>query len=53
MDFYNCGYVNVIPYRYGNDYCERYRCGVTKKECKCCRCDLTQEQIDKMLNQAK
>lgn len=51
MDFYSCQYVNVIPYRHGNDYCEAYQCGVTMEDCKCCQCDLTQSQIDTILNQ--
>lgn len=26
MDFYNCPYVDVMPFRNGNEYDEHYRC---------------------------
>lgn len=49
MDFYNCLYVDVIPFRNGNEYDEAYGCGVTEGECRCCQCNLTPEECERLV----
>lgn len=44
MDFYNCPYVIVIPFRNRNEYDENYGCDVTGEYCQCCQCKLTAEE---------
>lgn len=49
MDFYNCSYVDVIPFRNGNEYDETYRCGVTGKSCQGGQCKLTLEYCERLI----
>ena len=49
MDFYNCPYVVVIPFRNRNEYDEDYRCEVTGKYCQCCQCKLTPEECEQLI----
>lgn len=48
MDFYNCPYVVVIPFRNGNEYDEDYGCGATGKSCQCCQCKLTPVECEQL-----
>lgn len=48
MDFYNCPYVDVVPFKNRNEYDEAYRCGVTQKVCDMCQCKLTEEEIKRI-----
>lgn len=54
MDFYNCPYVVIIPFRNGNEYDEGYGCEVMKRNCLGCQCEMTSEEcqyeIQKQLN---
>ena len=49
MDFYNCPYVVVIPFRNGNEYDEDYGCEATGKNCQCCQCKLTPEECEQLI----
>ena len=49
MDFYNCPYVDVIPFRNGNEYDEAYRCAATEKSCQGCQCKLTPEKCERLI----
>lgn len=49
MDFYNCPYVIVIPFRNGNEYDEDYGCDATGERCQCCQCKLTAEECDQLI----
>jgi len=49
MDFYNCPYVVVIPFRNGNEYDEDYRCEATGKSCQCCQCKLTPVECEQLI----
>lgn len=53
MDFYNCPYVVVIPFRSGNEYDEDYRCGATGKSCQCCQCKLTPVECEQLFRNRK
>lgn len=53
MDFYNCPYVVVIPFRNRNEYDEDYGCEVTGKYCQCCRCKLTPEECEQLIQKQK
>ena len=48
MDFYRCPYVDVVPFRNGNEYDECYRCEATGKTCDACQCKLTPEQAESL-----
>lgn len=48
MDFYNCPYEDVIPFRNGNEYDETYRCGVTGRSCQGCQCKLTPDKCERL-----
>ncbi|MDU7030121.1 hypothetical protein [Robinsoniella peoriensis] len=50
MDFYDCPYVQVIPFRNGNEYDEGYGCMVTRSECMCCGCKISQEEAERLLS---
>ena len=49
MDFYNCPYVIVIPFRNGNEYDEDYGCDATGEYCQCCQCKLTAEECEQLI----
>ena len=49
MDFYNCPYVIVIPFRNGNEYDEDYRCSATGEYCRYCQCKLTDEECEQLI----
>ena len=49
MDFYNCPYVAVIPFRNCNEYDEDYGCEATGKRCQCCQCKLTEEECEQII----
>ncbi len=49
MDFYNCPYVDVIPFRNGNEYDEAYRCAATEESCQGCQCKLTPEKCERLI----
>lgn len=51
MDFYNCPYVDIIPFRNGNEYDETYRCAATAKSCDGCVCKLTEEDARRLLEE--
>ena len=53
MDFYNCPYVVVIPFRSGNEYDEDYRCGATGKSCQCCQSKLTPVECEQLFRNRK
>ena len=53
MDFYNCPYVVVIPFRNGNEYDEDYGCEATGKNCQCCQCKLTPEECEQLIQKQK
>lgn len=53
MDFYNCPYVVVIPFRNGNEYDEDYMCDVTRKRCNGFQCKLTQEECEQQIQERK
>lgn len=48
MDFYNCQYVDVIPFRNGNEYDEHYQCAITGKSCEGYQCKLTPEWAERL-----
>ena len=52
-DFYNCPYVDVIPFRNGNEYDEAYRCAVTRKSCQGCACKLSTEECERLVREQK
>lgn len=47
----NCKYVDVIPFRNGNEYDETYRCAVTGKSCNCGECKLTEGEAERLFNE--
>lgn len=51
MDFYNCPYVDVIPFRNGNEYDEAYRCAATGKSCDGYACKLSEEDAERLFNE--
>ena len=51
MDFYNCRYVDVIPFRNGNEYDEAYRCFATGKSCDYCQCKLTEAEANRLFEE--
>lgn len=51
MDFYNCPYVEVIPFRNGNEYDEGYGCALTHTDCKMCRCEIIPEEAERLLSE--
>lgn len=53
MDFYNCPYVEVIPFRNGNEYDECYGCAVTHADCKMCKCEMTPEEAERLTSLSK
>lgn len=53
MDFYNCPYVDVIPFCNGNEYDETYRCSVTGANCQGCQCKLTPEECELLIKERK
>ena len=53
MDFYNCPYVDVIPFRYGNEYDEAYGCAVTRESCQGCACKLSTEECEWLFREQK
>lgn len=53
MDFYNCPYVDVIPFRNGNEYDETYGCGVTGVSCQGCQCELTPVGCELLIKERK
>lgn len=53
MDFYNCPYVIVIPFRNGNEYDEDYGCDATGKYCQCCQCKLTPVECEQLFRNRK
>ena len=50
MNFYNCPYVEVIPFCNGNEYDEGYGCSITHTACKCCKCDMTPEEVERLIS---
>lgn len=53
MDFYSYSYVDVIPFRNGNEYDEAYRCGVTGLSCQGCQCKLTPDDCAQLLERRR
>lgn len=53
MDFYNCPYVVVIPFRNRNEYDEDYGCEATGKSCQCCQCKLTPVECEQLFRNRK
>lgn len=53
MDFYNCSYVDVIPFRNGNEYDEAYGCGVTGLSCQGFQCKLTPEECEQLFGRRR
>lgn len=53
MDFYNCPYMDVIPFRNGNEYDETYGCGVTGVSCQGCQCKLTPDECEQLLERRR
>lgn len=49
MDFYNCPYVAVIPFRNGNEYDEDYKCEATDKRCQGCACKLKSDECKQLI----
>lgn len=49
MDFYNCPYVDVIPFCNGNEYDETYRCSVTGVSCHGGQCKVTPEYCERLI----
>ena len=50
MNFYNCPYVDIIPFRNGNEYDEGYGCAVTHTDCKMCGCEMTPEEAERLIS---